>query len=107
MGDSGGTTNIMDTSYQQKTSVFSPRATKTKLLQVPIDGRRSNRRTDGHWRTQSACDGINHTEFTIDPVSEAVKAEANQSIPAMAAYDQYRERLKNQLQDKLHFCDQL
>lgn len=103
MGDSGGTTNIVDTGYQKKTS---PKVSKMKLLQLPNDGRRSHRRTDGHWRTQSACDGISNTDFTIDPVAEVLDANNNQGIPAMAAYDQFRE-LKSKLKEKLNFCDQL
>ena len=71
-------------------------------------------------RTQSACENISHTEFTIEPVSEVIKKEAKksnpviavkkenrQSIPAMAVYDQFREKIKNKVQNKSNLTDQL
>ena len=91
----------MDTSYQRKTQP------KVKLLQATAESHRSRRRNEGHWRTQSACEGHNTTEFTIDPVSEVRRAEEEKKISGIDAYHQFREKLRNKLQDKLNFCDQL
>ena len=91
MGDSGGTTDIIDNSYLQKKSHGE---TKTRF-QLPKGERQQHRRTNAHWRTQSATEINSQKEFLIEPVTEVLKVENQQSIPAKAVYDQFREKLKN------------
>ena len=91
MGDSGGTTDIIDNRYQQKKSQAE---TKTRF-QLPKGEHKQHRRTNAHWRTQSATEINSQKEFLIEPVTEVLKVENQQSIPAKAIYDQFREKLKN------------
>ena len=52
MGDSGGTTDIIDNSYRHKKSQGETKA----RFQLPKGERQQHRRTNAHWRTQSATE---------------------------------------------------
>ena len=109
-GDSGATgatsyNNEPDTG--QNRFMHGPTRDANTFQHTSANSFKSNRYASGTWRTQSACEGLTPIDLTFDPKSARHLNQNKESIPAMAAYDEFREKIQNRELERDQFREQL